>query len=93
MFGKKSNVKVYSPLEKGDHPELDKSELLDRKGIEQYQSLLGSLQWAISLGCFDIAIAVMSMSSFHAAPSLGHLNWLRSIYGYLTRMKHATVRF
>ena len=43
------------PLEKGDHPELDDTELLDKSGIEQYQSLLGSLQWAISLGCFDSA--------------------------------------
>ena len=64
MFGKKPSLKVHSPLEKGDHPELDESELLDREGIEQYQSLLGSLQWAISLGRFDIATAVMSMSSF-----------------------------
>lgn len=44
MFGMKPSLKVDSPLEKGDHPELDNSELLDKSGIEQYQSLLGSLQ-------------------------------------------------
>ena len=64
MFGEKPSAKMYSPLEKGDHPELDDSELLDATGIQQYQSLIGSLQWAISLGRFDIATAVMSMSSF-----------------------------
>ena len=53
-----------SPLEKGDHPELDTSELLDPTGVQQYQSLIGSLQWAISLGRFDIATAVMTMSGF-----------------------------
>ena len=64
MFGEKPSAKMYSPLEKGDHPELDDSELLDAEGIQQYQLLIGSLQWAISLGRFDIATAVMSMSSF-----------------------------
>ena len=64
MFGEKPSAKMYSPLEKGDHPELDDSELLDAEGVQQYQSLIGSLQWAISLGRFDIATAVMSMSSF-----------------------------
>ena len=64
MFGEKPHANVYSPLERGDHPELDNSELLDKTGIQQYQSLIGSLQWAISLGRFDIATAVMTMSSF-----------------------------
>src|SRR5687768_3611797 len=40
MFGMKPSLKVHSPLEKGDHTELDNSELLDKHGIEQYQSLL-----------------------------------------------------
>ena len=49
---------VYrSPLDKGDHPELNTSELLDTKGVPQYQSLISSLQWSISLGRFDIAMA------------------------------------
>ena len=44
MFGEKPSINVYSPLEKGDHPELDDSELLDQTGIQQYQSLVGQLQ-------------------------------------------------
>ena len=68
MFGEKPSTNAYSPLEKGDHPELDESELLDQTGIQQYQSLIGQLQWAISLGRFDVATAVMTMSSFRAAP-------------------------
>ena len=64
MFGDKPSLRFHSPLEKGDHPELDTSEILDETGIQQYQSLIGSLQWAISLGRFDIATAVMTLSSF-----------------------------
>ena len=42
-FGEKPKMTVYSPLEKGDHPELDESELLDAESIAQYQSIIGSL--------------------------------------------------
>ncbi len=64
MFGEKPSAKMSLPLERGDHPELDDTELLDATGVQQYQSLIGSMQWAISLGLFDIATAVMSMSRF-----------------------------
>ena len=93
MFGERPRTTVYSPLEKGDHPELDDSELLDDTGVQQYQSIIGSLQWAISLGRFDIATAVMSMSSFQVAPRRGHLDRLKRICGYLSRMKHGSISF
>ena len=74
IFGERPSCLYRSPLEKGDHPELDTSQLLDQKGIVQYQSLIGSLQWAVTIGRFDIATAVMSLSSFRAAPRRGHLD-------------------
>ena len=37
MFGCKPKTNVTSPLEKGDHPELDDSQLLDEDGISRYQ--------------------------------------------------------
>jgi len=41
---------AHSPIVQGDHPELDTSDLLDDTGIQIYQSLIGSLQWAIQIG-------------------------------------------
>ncbi len=82
---------AQSPLEKGDHPELDTSDELDADGIKCYQSLIGALQWAVSLGRMDITTAVMLMSSFWACPHVGHLNRLSQVYGYLSKMKHATI--
>jgi hypothetical protein len=41
---------------------------------------------------FDINTAVMTMSGFHMAPTVGHLNRLKQIYGYLLKMKHASIR-
>jgi hypothetical protein len=75
MFGSKPRTnKITSPLVKGDHPEIDDSKFLEEEGIQQYQSLIGQLQWAISLGRFDIAVAIMTMSEFRSAPRKGHLD-------------------
>ena len=92
MFGEKPKEIYMSPLEKGDHPELDTSDLLDADGIQKYQSMIGAMQWAISIGRFDIATAVMSLSSFRVAPHIGHLDRCKRIYGYLHKMRHATIR-
>ena len=91
LFGEKPKEYI-TPLEKTDHPELDNTEELDSSGISMYQSLIGSLQWAVSLGRFDIATAVMSMSRYRAAPGVGHLERLKRIYGYLRKFHHASIR-
>jgi hypothetical protein len=78
-------MNVFSPLEKGDHPELDTSELLNDDDVQKYQSLIGSMQWAVSLGRFDIATAVMTMSAYRAAPREGHLTRAKRMVSYLMR--------
>jgi hypothetical protein len=93
LFGEKAKLNVYSPLEKGDHPELDTSALLDIDGVQKYQSLIGSMQWAVSLGRFDIATAVMTMSSYRSAPREGHLTRAKRIVSYLMRFREAAIRF
>ena len=75
--------KASSPLEKNDHPELDESNILSLEDQKKYQSMIGALQWVVSLGRFDIAVAVMTMSRFRAEPRQGHLDRLKRIYGYL----------
>ena len=93
MFGSKPKQNgCSSPLAHGDHPELDTSELLDMTGISNYQSLIGTLQWTITLGRFDVGTAVMTMSGFRVAPRTGHLDRLKRICGFLARMKHGVIR-
>ena len=91
-FGESPKQTVSAPLEKGDHPELDTSELLEKAGIEQYQSLIGALQWVISIGRFDVHTAVMTLSGFRAAPRRGHLDRAKRIVGYLSKMRNAAIR-
>ena len=91
MFGHKQRH-YWSPLKHGDHPETDTSKELNEDGIKQYQSMIGSLQWAISLGRFDISTAVMTLSSFRASPREGHLQRAKRVYGYLAKFKDAAIR-
>ncbi len=92
MFGEKLSHRVTSPLEKGDHQELDTSPFLGQDDVEKYHSMVGALQWACQLGRIDITTAVMTMAGFRVAPREGHLERLKRIYSYLSKMHHGTVR-
>ena len=92
MFGELP-TEYHAPMEKGDQPELDDSPLLGPEGIQQFQSLIGAVQWTISLCRFDVAHAVMSLGRFRAAPRVGHLERLKRLIGYLRKRPHAAIRF
>jgi hypothetical protein len=91
LYGEKPR-KASSPLEQNDHPEMDNSPFLGQDETQQFQSLIGAMQWAVSIGRLDIATAVMSLSSFRAMPRRGHLERAKQIYGYLRKMKEARIR-
>jgi hypothetical protein len=93
MFDGETPKMYTSPIEKGDHPELDQSTELDIIGIIKYQSMIGALQWAVSLGRFDIFCAVMTLGRFRAAPRDGHLLRVKRIYGYLRKYPDGAIRF
>ena len=92
MFGEKPKGRPRSPLESGDNPELDTSEFLKEDDIKKYQSMIGAAQWVINLGRFDIAVHVMSMSSFRVQPRVGHLSRMKRIYSYLLNYNNSVIR-
>ena len=55
--------------------------------------MIGQLQWAVTLGRYDILAHIMSMSRFKLAPKVGHIERMKRIYGYLSRTKHYALRF
>ena len=85
--------KSRPPLEEGDHPELHTPELCDEHQTNQFQTLVGQLQWLISPGHFDIAVHVMSLSRFRAPPRKGHLDRTKRIVGYLLFLPDGAIRF
>jgi len=91
IYGKWPKV-AHSPLINGDHPELDTSDLLNEDDQKIYQSLIGALLWVIQISRFDVTTAVMPLSRFRAMPRQGHLDRVKRIHGYLSKMRHATIK-
>ena len=83
----------HAPQEKGDQPELDETPEMGPSGIAQYQSLIGAMQWLVTLNRFDIAQAIMSLSRFRTAPRIGHMERLKQVVGYLRKRAHFAIRF
>ena len=80
MFPNEDFINSRLPLEKNDHPELDNSELCDEEQITKYMSMIGQLQWAITLGRYDILAQVISMSRFRLVPKIGHIDRMKRIF-------------
>ena len=92
LFGEMPPQKCSSPLEKNNHPELDDSELLGPQDVAMCQSLIGALQWAMSLGRFDLATSVMTMSGCRVAPRKGHLERVQRICGHIHKFRAGAIR-
>jgi hypothetical protein len=84
--------KAKSPLDKGDHPEIDTSDLCNADEIKIYLKMVGQVMWLVSLGRFDVLSAIITMSRFRAAPRKGHLNRLKRIYGYIKETRDGGIR-
>ena len=82
QFGKET-----LPMAPGDHPELDDSPLCSPDQASKYRSLLGSANWIITLGRFDIAFSVQSLARFGMAPRVGHYKRMIRVFAYLNNRR------
>ena len=73
----------HTPMDSEYHPELDDSPLMDLDGISKYRSMIGSLNWILTLGRFDIAHSLNTMSRHSMAPREGHFKAIQRLFGYL----------
>ena len=93
LLGVKPSKKVSATMNPKYYPELDTTDILDTRGRQIYWSLIGMLQWAVTIGRIDIHHAVMYMSRFRAEPRKGHLQAVCQIFGYLNNYKTASIKF
>ena len=85
MCGKETFKMYNTPFDENYHSELDESDLCDVEGISKFKSLIGSANWIITLGRFDIAYAVSTLSRYSMAPRLGHFTAMERVFGYLRK--------
>ena len=60
---------------------------------ETYLTMVGQLQWLVTLGRFDLHAQVATKSRFRAAPGQGHMDRFKRIYSYAIRTKYYAIRF
>ena len=80
-----------TPMDKEYHPELDDSPLLNAEMHTRYRSMIGSLNWLITIGRFDVQFAVTALARYSHAPRSGHLNALLRVMGYVKKFKKAKI--
>ena len=81
-----------APLDKNDHPDLDTTEILEGDMAAKYLTMVGQLQWLVTLGRFYVHAHVATMSRFRAAPRQGHMDRLKRIYACAIGTKDYAVR-
>ena len=59
----------------------------------KYLTMVGQLQWLVTLGRFDIHVQVATMSRFRAASRQGHIDRLKRTYFYAIRTKDYAIQF
>ena len=69
-------------------PELDVSPFCNAEQHNLYQGLIGMLRWLIELGRIDVLLETSQLSTYLAAPRIGHLHQAVHIFHYL--LKHNT---
>jgi hypothetical protein len=81
-------LKTYhAPMDHLYHSEEDTTDLLDPKQSSIYRGLIGSANWVVTLGRFDIAYAVNNLARYCMSPRQGHLEAALRIFGYLKAYK------
>ena len=86
-------TKASSVLPCGYRPELETSDFCDPEMHTFFQQQIGILRWAVELGRIDIACEVSILSSFLAAPRMGHIEAILHIYAYLRQHDRSRVVF
>ena len=92
MFGTKPKLSFSLPLENADYPELETSDHLDSDGVQKHQSMVGPIQWALSLGRLDAKTTVMTLASVRDDPRQVHLDICKIVVSYLEKFKHDDIR-
>jgi hypothetical protein len=73
------------PMDPKYHPECDESEIVNPKTHSLYRGLIGSANWMVTLGRFDIAYAVSTLARHSMQPRKGHLDALIRVFGYVKK--------
>ena len=91
-YGEKPEARFYA-MDPDDHPENDKSELLNDEGVGKFQYSIWGIQWTMALGRIDLSYVQIYLSSVRVPRSMGFLQGLCKIYGFLCKYPGEAIWF
>ncbi len=74
-----------TPMDPEYHPKLDDSPLVSAHNASKFRGMVGSCNWLITLGRFDVSYATQALSRYAMAPREGHFHAMQRILGYLKK--------
>ena len=80
-----------TPMFEEYHAELDETEICTPMEASRYRCLIGSANWIIALGRFDIAYATSTLARYSTLPRKGHYKAAQRIFGYLRKFPHGKI--
>ena len=75
--------KVNTPMEENYHPECEETPFVGEEMASKFRSVIGSCNWMIILGRFDISYATSALSRYSMSPRVGHINAAIRLLRYL----------
>jgi len=91
--GRRLPSKCKTPMMSNYAAEMDVTAEMKSDGIQYYQELIGVLRWACEIGRVDILLETSLLSSYLAAPRIGHLEAVFHIFGYLKHVPRRKLGF
>ena len=85
--------KIKTPMCETYHPETDDSPELSPDEASKYRSIIGSLNWIITLGRFDVHYATSVLSRFGMCPREGHRKAALRVLSYLKTFPNGKIVF
>ena len=87
-------LKGYNnPMDPHYHPEIDDSDFLIGEDISKYRMMVGSLNWLITLGRYDIHYTVTTLARHMMMPRQGHMHAMRRVFGYLLQNLYFSINY
>lgn len=80
-----------TPMSDDYHSELDQTNLCTPVEASKYRSLIGSANWIVALGRFDIAYATSTLARYSSMPRQGHYKAAQRIFGYSRKYSNGKV--
>ena len=90
----KWKLKGYmNPIDPNYHAELDELDFLTGDKITKYPMMLGSSNWLVTLGRYDIHYTICTLERYIMIPRVGHMRAMKRVFEYLMQNHKFAIKY